>query len=75
MDHVTLTYKGQVIGRLNSAGSYSLKTAGKFCEADVELSYVIRCPRGDADGGMEMDDYYAYFLPFCEAKDVTEQEE
>lgn len=36
---------------------------------------VIRCPRGDADGGMEMDDYYAYFLPFCEAKDVTEQEE
>lgn len=40
-----------------------------------KMQGVKRCPRGDADGGMEMDDYYAYFLPFCEAKDVTEQEE
>ena len=46
MDHVTLTYKGLIIGRLNSACSLSLKTAGKYCEADIELSYVrLRCWR------------------------------
>ncbi len=77
MDHVTLTYKGLIIGRLNSACSLSLKTAGKYCEADIELSYVVRCPHGDAVAVLEMDDFFAAFVPkgFIRETEVTEQEE
>lgn len=72
---VEITYRNQQITSLGNSGTKTLKTSGKRCDADIIIAYVVRCPRGDADGGMEMDDYYAYFLPFCEAKDVTKQEE
>lgn len=74
MDHVTLTYRDQLIGRLNGAGSLSLKTGGKYCEADILLSYVVRCPRAEADAALEMDELFERFLIFGSAVDVTEQE-
>lgn len=40
MADVTLTYKGATIGELSETGSKTLKTAGKYCEADILLEYV-----------------------------------
>ncbi|MBQ1410846.1 MAG: hypothetical protein IIY94_06200 [Oscillospiraceae bacterium] len=40
MTDVTLSYKGQTIGELNDSGNKTLKTAGKYCEADIELYYA-----------------------------------
>lgn len=40
MADVTLTYKGQNILELSVSGNKTIKTAGKYCEADIGLSYV-----------------------------------
>lgn len=40
MADVTLTYKGNIIAELSATGNKTLKTAGKYCEADIELAYV-----------------------------------
>ena len=40
MADVTLKYKGATIGELSESGSKTLKTAGKYCEADILLEYV-----------------------------------
>lgn len=40
MADVTLKYKGATIGELSESGNKTLKTAGKYCEADIELEYV-----------------------------------
>lgn len=40
MADVTLTYKGATIAELNDSGSKTLRTAGKFCEADIGVEYV-----------------------------------
>ena len=40
MADVTLTYKGSTIAELSDTGSKTLNTAGKYCEADIALSYV-----------------------------------
>lgn len=39
MADVTLTYKGQTILELSVSGNKSIKTAGKYCEGDINLSY------------------------------------
>ena len=39
MADVTLTYKGQNILELSASGNKTIKTAGKYCEADIGLSY------------------------------------
>lgn len=46
-ESVVLTYKGETIGALSSLGSLTLKTAGTYCEADIELVYINHCPRSD----------------------------
>ena len=40
MADVTLTYKGATIAELSASGSKTLETAGKYCEADIELAYT-----------------------------------
>lgn len=40
MADVTLTYKGQTILELSATGNKALKTAGKYCEDDIELGFV-----------------------------------
>ena len=37
MADVTLTYKGATIGELSESGNKIIKTAGKYCEADILL--------------------------------------
>ena len=50
MADVTLTYQGNTIVELSDSGSKTIQTAGKFCEADIALSYVK--PAGGSVGGM-----------------------
>ena len=40
MADVTLTYKGSTIAEMDASGSKTLKTAGKYCEGDIGVSYV-----------------------------------
>lgn len=40
MADVTLTYKGTTIAELNDSGSKTIRTAGKYCEADIGVEYV-----------------------------------
>lgn len=39
MADVTLTYKGQTILELSATGNKAIKTAGKYCEGDINLAY------------------------------------
>lgn len=48
MADVTLTYKGSTIAEMNASGSKTLKTAGKYCEGDIGVSYVK--PSGGGSG-------------------------
>ena len=40
MADVTLKYKGATIGELSESGNKTIKTAGKYCEADILAEYV-----------------------------------
>ena len=40
MSDVTLSYKGSDILELSDSGSATLKTGGKYCEADIAVEYV-----------------------------------
>lgn len=40
MADVTLTYKGNTILELNDSATKSIKTAGKYLEDDIGLTYV-----------------------------------
>ncbi len=40
MADITLTYKGRNILELSASGNKTIKTAGKYCEADIGLAYV-----------------------------------
>ena len=40
MADVTLTYKGNTIAELSASGNKTIETAGKYCEADIGLTYV-----------------------------------
>lgn len=40
MADVTLTYKGNTIAEMSDTGTKTLKTAGKYCEGDIGVSYV-----------------------------------
>lgn len=37
---VTVSYKGETIASMNTGGTKTLKTAGKYCEGDITLGYV-----------------------------------
>lgn len=40
MADVTVTYQGNTIAELSASGTKTIKTGGKFCEADIGLQYV-----------------------------------
>ena len=74
MADVTLRYKGQTIAELNSPGTRKLKTAGKYCEADVELTYIKRCPRADVAAIFDIDAFLASVSMGGTAAEVVETE-
>lgn len=39
MSDVVVTYKNEQIAELNASGGVTLKTAGKFCDGDIALTY------------------------------------
>ena len=41
---VTIGYKGQTIASMDASGTKTLKTAGKYCEADILLNYRETLP-------------------------------
>lgn len=40
MSDVTIKYKGQSIATMDATGSKPLRTAGKYCEGDIDVEYV-----------------------------------
>ena len=40
MADITVTYKGNTIGEISASGSHTVDTAGKYCEADIGISYI-----------------------------------
>ena len=60
---VTLRYKGQVILELNNLGSKTLKTAGKYCEADIELDYINYCPRSEQETQFDIGAFFDRWIP------------
>ena len=40
MADITLSYKGSTIATLSASGSKTIQTQGKYCEADIVLSYI-----------------------------------
>ena len=55
MADVTLSYKGSDILELSDSGSATLKTGGKYCEADIGVEYVK--PSGGGGSGYEWKTY------------------
>ena len=49
MADVTLTYKGNTIAEMSDTGTKTLKTAGKYCEGDIGVSYVKPSSGGSDD--------------------------
>lgn len=49
MADVTLTYKGNTIAEMSDTGTKTLKTAGKYCEGDIGVSYVNPSSGGTSD--------------------------
>ena len=49
MADVTLTYKGSTIAEMSDTGTKTLKTAGKYCEGDIGVSYVKPSSGGTSD--------------------------
>lgn len=37
---VVFKYKGAEIGTMSETGEKSLKTAGKYCEANIDVQYI-----------------------------------
>lgn len=75
MASVTLRYKGEVILELDSLGTGTIRTAGRFCEADIELAYINHCPRADQTTFFQMSDFYALFCPYSVVTLEPEQEQ
>ena len=51
MADLTIKYKGQPITELSESGTKTLKTAGKYCDADISVEYAK--PAGGG-GGSEL---------------------
>ena len=71
MAGVTLTFKGQTMLELSSAGTRTLKTGGTFCEAYIGVVFVGSCPKAVAPGSFEIENFFAC----CEPRGVANIEE
>lgn len=56
MSDVTVTYKNEQIAELNASGGVTLKTAGKFCDGDIALTYE------DPGAGSYLDNAFGPFV-------------
>ena len=74
MAAVTLKYKDQTILEMNETGRKTLKTAEKYCEADIELTYIKRCPRADVAAIFDIDAFLASVSMGGTAAEVVETE-
>ena len=54
MADVTLTYKGNTIAEMSDTGTKTLKTAGKYCEGDIGVSYVKPSSGGSDELAIKM---------------------
>lgn len=72
MAGVSLIYKGQIIAELSSSGKIALKTAGKYCESDIGLSYASQCPRAELTALYNFGAYFSRFAPTASAAGITE---
>ena len=52
MADLTIKFKGQPIVEMTDTGTKTLKTAGKYCEADISVEYAK--PAGGGGGGSEL---------------------
>ncbi len=75
MANVTLTYKGQIIAELDSQGTKTLKTAGKFCAANIVLDYVNRGPGAKLTASFILEDFFSRFVLATSAEEVASGEE
>ena len=76
MASITLSYKEQIIAELDGQGTRTLKTAGKFCEADIVLDFVCRCPGAAPVTSYCMVDFFRDFIPDTMAEEaISGQEE
>ena len=57
MADVTLSYEDSTIGELSESGTMTIKTAGKYCEDDIELVYEA------PSGGISWDDIASQSVP------------
>lgn len=55
MPDVSLSYKGSSIGSLSDTGTLTMETAGKYCEANIILSYVRPSSGGGVIGPVTQD--------------------
>lgn len=72
---VTVKYKGSAVAELTESGTKTLKTSGKYCEADIvvenkkdegmQVTDGIVVKARDADGYVTKIDYYGETLPNC----------
>ena len=51
MADLTIKFKGQPIVELSESGTKTLKTAGKYCDADISVEYAK--PAGGGSGFAE----------------------
>ena len=54
MADVTLTYKGNTIAEMSDTGTKTLKTAGKYCEGDIGVSYIKPSSGGSDELAIKM---------------------
>ncbi len=69
---VEITYRNQQITSLGNSGTKTLKTSGKWCDADIIIAYVVRCPRAEVAATYNMDDFLSAFTPTATAVEVVE---
>lgn len=53
MADLTIKYKGQPIVEMTDTGTKTLKTAGKYCDADISVEYAKPAGGGGGSGFAE----------------------
>lgn len=71
MADVTLTYKENTIVELNTTGNKTIKTAGKYCEDDISITYTGgRCPRAEQTSVISMADFLNIYQLTAEVVEI-----
>jgi hypothetical protein len=69
MADITISYKGSNIATINASGTKILKTAGTYCEDDIEIIY--NSPGGAGSGeAVIFEDRNTYVLDYLAASET-----